>query len=375
LFSGCRIDILGAESNLIAAWDWCVTHKYGDPPGSNPDNPILIINASLGLGYFTSPCDGDKEALAISAQNAAANGITIFAPSGNDGYCDGLIAPACLTDVISVGAVYDTAALTSQDWCVDGNACWCIDGDSCVSIFTLTNCLEKGKFHYCLDVTTTHDQAACYSNSVTFLDLLAPSHIARTTAIVGSGPDGEDYREMGWTSAASPYAAGAGALLQNYSQEVRGDYLTPDELRSVLRDNGDLVTDGKSGLTYPRVNALASALAMGPPPTSTTSSTTTSTSSTTTPSSTTTVPIVRGDLDCDGTLTGADVLVQASMVVNLIGWEDLPDCIPSYGEMMATCDWDCNNSIDGTDVLIGASIIVDIITEADTPLGQGCPPE
>jgi hypothetical protein len=40
---------------------------------------------------------------------------------------------------------------------------------------------------------------------------------------------------------------------------------------------------------------------------------------------------------------------------------------------MATCDWDCNNSIDGTDVLIGASIIVDIITEGDTPLGQGCP--
>jgi hypothetical protein len=53
--------------------------------------------------------------------------------------------------------------------------------------------------------------------------------------------------------------------------------------------------------------------------------------------------------------------------------KDLFSCITSYEDMLTTCDWDCSGSIDGTDVLIGASIIVDIITEADTPLGQGCP--
>jgi hypothetical protein len=75
-------------------------------------------------------------------------------------------------------------------------------------------------------------------------------------------------------------------------------------------------------------------------------------------------------------MTGTDILIAASMVVDLIDWTDLPpECITSYEDMMATCDWDCNGSIDGTDVLIGASIIVDIITEADTPLGQGCPLE
>jgi hypothetical protein len=42
-------------------------------------------------------------------------------------------------------------------------------------------------------------------------------------------------------------------------------------------------------------------------------------------------------------------------------------------DVLARSDWDCRGTIDGTDVLIGASIIVDIITEADTPLGQGCP--
>jgi hypothetical protein len=70
------------------------------------------------------------------------------------------------------------------------------------------------------------------------------------------------------------------------------------------------------------------------------------------------------------------VLIQASLVVDLVQCTDLPSCIETCpDDMMAVCDWDCSSSIDGTDVLIGASIIVDIITEADTPLGQGCPPE
>jgi hypothetical protein len=89
-----------------------------------------------------------------------------------------------------------------------------------------------------------------------------------------------------------------------------------------------------------------------------------------------TEPVVLGDLDCDEAFTGTDVLIQASLVVDLVQCTDLPSCIETCpDDMMAVCDWDCSSSIDGTDVLIGASIIVDIITEADTPLGQGCPPE
>jgi len=86
-------------------------------------------------------------------------------------------------------------------------------------------------------------------------------------------------------------------------------------------------------------------------------------------------PISMGDLDCDGTFTGTDVLIQASLVVGLISCTDLPSpCVTVCpDDMLATSDWDCSGSIDGIDVLIGASIIVDIITEADTPLGQGCP--
>jgi hypothetical protein len=84
-------------------------------------------------------------------------------------------------------------------------------------------------------------------------------------------------------------------------------------------------------------------------------------------------PVALGDLDCDGIMTGTDVLIQASMVVDLLGWEDLPECIASWDDVLDACDWDCSGTIDGTDVLIGSSIIVGIIGDEDTPLAQGCP--
>jgi hypothetical protein len=83
-------------------------------------------------------------------------------------------------------------------------------------------------------------------------------------------------------------------------------------------------------------------------------------------------PLVMGDLDCDDVFTGTDVLIQASLIVDLIDCVDLP-CVSSCAQARATCDWDCDDLLTGTDVLFGASIIVDIITEADTPLGQWCP--
>jgi hypothetical protein len=86
-----------------------------------------------------------------------------------------------------------------------------------------------------------------------------------------------------------------------------------------------------------------------------------------------------GDLDCRDDFDGTDVLIQASLVVDLISCDPdllvLPCINVCPDDVLARSDWDCRGTIDGTDVLIGASIIVDIITEADTPLGQGCPPE
>ncbi len=202
-----------SSSTIAASWDWAVTHKNDDP-----SNPILIINTSFGGSYYTASCDAAEPTYAAAANNAVANGITLFCSSGNNGFTNGISAPACVTNSLAIGAVYD-ANLGAKYWGV------------------------------CTDLTTAPDQVICYSNSANFLDLLGPSNDAYTTA-VGGGYNST----FGGTSAASPYSAGAGALLQNYAKSTTGSYYTPAELKTLMADNGDLIYDPKSGVTTPRVN-------------------------------------------------------------------------------------------------------------------------
>ena len=89
-------------SDMVEAWEWCITHQNDDP-----GNPIMIISTSFGGGYYTSTCDSQSTARTAAAANAVAAGMTLFVSSGNDGYCSGMGVPACITHVISVGAVYD----------------------------------------------------------------------------------------------------------------------------------------------------------------------------------------------------------------------------------------------------------------------------
>jgi len=55
------------DSKIIAAWDWCVTHKNDDP-----NHPLLIISTSVGSGRFFASCDGSRQTLATAANNAVA---------------------------------------------------------------------------------------------------------------------------------------------------------------------------------------------------------------------------------------------------------------------------------------------------------------
>ncbi|OHB70201.1 MAG: hypothetical protein A2W23_08090 [Planctomycetes bacterium RBG_16_43_13] len=211
IVSGCAGS--AAWSTIAAAWDWAVTHK-----NDNPSNPILVINTSFGGGKYLSACDATYPTLATSANNAVANGITLFASSGNDGYTNGLSSPSCLTNVTSVGAVYD-ANLGAKYWSP------------------------------CTDLTTAADKVTCYSNSANFLDILAPSNDAYTTSVGGGYTS-----TFGGTSAASPYSAGAAGILQSYAKSTTGSYYTPAVLKSKIVDNGDPITDAKNGITKPRVN-------------------------------------------------------------------------------------------------------------------------
>jgi subtilisin family serine protease len=229
-----------SDADIIAAWDWCISHKNDDPA-----NPILVISTSFGGDRYTSDCNVSQSAYFTAANNAVAAGITVLASSGNEGYCNALASPACISSVISVGAVYDSAYASTTTFCVESVSCVSKSQDfSCFSGWSHSEPVQA-------------DRVTGYSNTSGFLDLLAPSHRAYTTDIVGGGGySGGDYNSgFGGTSAACPYAAGAVAALQSAARASQGRYLTPAEVRTLLTTTGDLVRDVKNtSITTPRVN-------------------------------------------------------------------------------------------------------------------------
>lgn len=224
-------------SSIITGWEWCVTHKNDDPA-----NPILIISTSFGGGRYFASCDSASSAMTTAAANAVAAGITLFASAGNDGYCDSIAWPACISYVNSVGAVYDASFGTYYP-CVSNASCAVKTPGGCSTGYFATD-------------NTRPDKVPSYSNSASFLTLFAPSNRASTTDIVGfSGySSGDYYTNFGGTSAAAPYAAGAAAMLQQAVKVAAGSYLTPAQVRSYFVGAGDNVTDGKVAVTKPRIN-------------------------------------------------------------------------------------------------------------------------
>jgi hypothetical protein len=163
--------------------------------------------------------------------------------------------PACISHVNSVGAVYD-GSLGTLGWCVS------YDGACSTKATSYSSCSTA----YAAFESTSADRVTAYSNSAPFLTLFAPSNHAYTTDIVGTGGYGSgDYvTTFGGTSAASPYAAGAAAVLQSAAKARTGRFLTPTEVRTYLTSYGASVTDAKMpSVTRPRIN-LANAVAALP---------------------------------------------------------------------------------------------------------------
>jgi uncharacterized repeat protein (TIGR02543 family) len=222
---------------MVAAWNWCVTHQNDDPT-----HPILAISTSFGGGRNYSTCDSYYSSMTTAANNAVAAGITVLASSGNDGYCDSIAWPSCISSVISVGAVYDAGF---------GTYLPCINAASCATKYS-GGCSTG---YYAID-NTTADMVTSYSNTASFLTVLSPSNQCYTTDIIGSGgySSGDYYDSFGGTSAACPYTAGAVACLQSAAKAIRGNYLSPSEVRTILTSTGDNITDGKVAITKPRIN-------------------------------------------------------------------------------------------------------------------------
>ncbi len=195
VFSGSTAN----RSDIIDAVNWVIAHKA--------TYNIVAINLSLGSEPQTSPVTNGFYNVVVNQARAA--GILTVAAAGNDGYTNALLQPAATSGVISVGAVYDSN-IGQQNW---------------------------GLPSRCQDPSTTADKVTCFSNSASFLTLLAPGSKILAAGITESG-----------TSQASPHVAGAVAVL-------RASFPSETLDQTVARlTNGEMVTDSKNGITKPRLN-------------------------------------------------------------------------------------------------------------------------
>jgi parallel beta-helix repeat protein len=199
----------GELSDLVAALDWVAEN--------HATQAIRIVNMSLGSSVYEGTCDNQYDSLTEAANAVHAEGIALFAASGNDASDYRIDMPACLSNVISVGAVYDAdvGERTYQD---------------------------------CTDTTTAPDQIACFSNVSNVLDLLAPG--ARITSM---NRYGGTTIESG-TSMACPHAAAMAALLLQVNPD-----LSPEDLRILMAESGAPIYDDRIEMEFPRID-IATAL-------------------------------------------------------------------------------------------------------------------
>ena len=220
--SASKCGLTSLDGDIPGAIDWVVTNKdtYG----------IRIINMSLGGGSYSSECTSAFSSSYRGAlDDAEAAGILVFASSGNSNTKGAIKFPACYPSVISVGATYD-ASRGSTTYSNGNGSALCTDSDPDANLVT------------------------CYSNSASFLDLLAPG-----TCIEALKPNSAFTGCFSGTSAAAPNASGIAALLLD-----KNPNLTPAQVEAYLKMGGMPLIDHANGVATPRVNALMSWLITPP---------------------------------------------------------------------------------------------------------------
>lgn len=153
---------------------------------------IASVNMSLGGGAYSSYCDSEPEFPIVASLRLA--GIATVVASGNEYETSRLSAPACLSNVISVGS------------------------------------------------TTDGDTVSDFSNSASMLQLLAPGDDITSTYLSGSYLTGDG------TSFATPIVAGAIATLREQNPQA-----SVDTMLAMLKTTGLGVVDSRNQLLRSRI--------------------------------------------------------------------------------------------------------------------------
>jgi subtilisin family serine protease len=198
----------GTSAGILSGLDFVI----------NKHPEVKVVNLSLGLGnLFPGVCDSAASfttAFASAVNTLRGRGAVFFASSGNNGSSSQIAVPACIGNAIAVGAVYK--------------------GD----VGTIT--------FGCTDATTAADRVACFSNSDSQVDVLAPGAPV-TSAGIGGG-----VSTFVGTSQACPVAAGVAALILSAHPG-----LSPDAVEAAMKNTGVTITDPKNGLAFRRIDAKA----------------------------------------------------------------------------------------------------------------------
>jgi subtilisin family serine protease len=169
---------------------------------------IASVNMSLGGGEYFSACDVTETARKAAIDNLRAAGIATVIASGNDGFCGSMGTPACISTAVSVGA------------------------------------------------TQIGDSVASYSNSASFLSLLAPG------SDIDSSIPKKKYGIKSGTSMATPHVAGSWALMRQNHYSI-----TVLEVLNAFTSTGQSVTDNRPGcggtVTKQRINVAEAYATLG----------------------------------------------------------------------------------------------------------------
>jgi subtilisin family serine protease len=214
----------GYISDWVAGLNWIIANQ--------PALQIDVVNMSLGsTALYSGSCQVEQAATHNAVQQLVHTyGVTVFASTGNSGSPTSLASPACLPDVIAVGATYDSSMGREPD------------SGTYSSMFGVA----------CFDESTSVNVVACFSNSNAFLDIYAPG---RRTTSTGLFSNASTYSG---TSQAAPTAAGVAALLLEFNP-----FLTPADIEGLLESSGVPILDAKNGIQRPRIDALAALTAAG----------------------------------------------------------------------------------------------------------------